>query len=217
MRRPAVFFDRDNTLIVGNEYLGDPAKVALVAGAPAAVAKCRELGFATVVVSNQSGVARGLFDEEAVRACNRRTDELLLAGHPAAVIDRHEYCPFHPDAVVDAYRQDSFLRKPKPGMVLQAADAMALDLARSWMVGDAPRDTAAGKAAGCRTILIIDPALPPSPAAAETGLAKADFTVASLIEAVDLIARHTHHASEPPVDPNAGPQKVTSAVVAPAA
>ncbi len=203
MRRPAVFFDRDNTLIVGNDYLGEPAKVHLVAGAAAAVAKCRAMGFATVVVSNQSGVARGMFDEEAVRACNARMDELLLEHNPAAVIDRHEYCPFHPDAKVDAYRQDSFLRKPKPGMILAAADAMALDLGRSWVVGDAPRDVAAGKAAGCRTVLIIDPSLAPSPAALEASSVKADYTVTTLIEAVEVIARQTNKTSPPP--PNGPP------------
>src|SRR4051795_9498754 len=98
MKRPAVFFDRDNTLIACDGYLGDPEKVELVPGAADAIARTRALGFATVVVSNQSGVARGLFDEEAVRAVNTRLDELLAADNPAAVIDRHEFCPYHPDA-----------------------------------------------------------------------------------------------------------------------
>lgn len=196
MRRPAVFFDRDNTLIVGNDYLGDPNEVVLVAGAAAAVARCRAMGFATIVVSNQSGVARGMFGEDAVQAVNRRMDELLLEHNPAAVIDRHEYCPFHPDAKIEQYRQDSFLRKPKPGMILAAADAMALDLSRSWVIGDAPRDIAAGKAAGCRTILIIDPTLAPSPAALETSTISADFTVTTLIEAVEVVATQTHRAAQ---------------------
>ncbi len=194
MRRPAVFFDRDNTLIVGHEYLGDPAQVKLVAGAGAAVAKCRAMGFATVVVSNQSGVARGMFGEKDVQAVNAKMDAELLAHHPQAVIDRHEFCPFHPDAKVAAYKQDSFLRKPKPGMILAAADAMALDLARSWVVGDAPRDVAAGKAAGCRTILITDPSLTPSPAATETASVKPDFAANTLIEAIEIIARQSQRA-----------------------
>lgn len=199
MRRPAVFFDRDNTLIIGNDYLGNPNEVKLVAGAAAAVAKCRAMGYATVVVSNQSGVARGFFTEDDVRACNARMDQLLLEQNPSAVIDRHEYCPFHPEAKVEAYRQDSFLRKPKPGMILAAADALALDLARSWVIGDAPRDIAAGKAAGCRTILIIDPTLAPSPAALEASSVQPDFTVTTLIEAVELIAKLTHKSDRPPL------------------
>src|SRR5439155_1474051 len=85
MRRRAVFFDRDNTLIVGNEYLGDPAKVVLMPGAADAVARARALGFATVIVSNQSGVARGMFGEEAVHAVNRRGDELVTAPEVAEV------------------------------------------------------------------------------------------------------------------------------------
>ncbi|MGN6626293.1 MAG: HAD-IIIA family hydrolase, partial [Tepidisphaeraceae bacterium] len=197
MRRPAVFFDRDNTLIIGNEYLGDPAQVVLVAGAAAAVARCRDMGFAVVVVSNQSGVARGMFTEDDVRAVDKKMAELLLAGNRGAVIDRHEFCPFHPDASVPAYKQDSFLRKPKPGMILAAADAMALDLGASWMVGDAPRDITAGQAAGCRTILIMDPTLPPSPAASESSATRADFVVGSLIEAIEVITQQVNKANRP--------------------
>ncbi|MGN6726178.1 MAG: HAD-IIIA family hydrolase [Tepidisphaeraceae bacterium] len=197
MRRPAVFFDRDNTLIIGNEYLGDPAQVVLVAGAAAAVARCRDMGFAVVVVSNQSGVARGMFTEDDVRAVDKKMAELLLAGNRGAVIDRHEFCPFHPDATVPAYKQDSFLRKPKPGMILAAADAMALDLGASWMVGDAPRDITAGQAAGCRTILIMDPTLPPSPAASEASATRADFVVGSLIEAIEVITQQVNKANRP--------------------
>jgi D-glycero-D-manno-heptose 1,7-bisphosphate phosphatase len=190
MKRPAIFFDRDNTLIVGNDYLGDPAEVRLVPGAAAAVARARRMGYATVIVSNQSGVARGLFDEAAVHAVNQRLEQLLLADDPAAVIDRHEFCPFHPDGTIDAYRKESDLRKPKPGMILRAAEAMALDLRRSWMVGDAPRDIEAGRAAGCRTILFTDHTLPPSPAVEADSAVAPDFTAASLIEAMDIIEAH---------------------------
>lgn len=195
MKRPAVFFDRDNTLLVGNDYLGDPAKVRLVPGAADAVARARRLGYATVVVSNQSGVAKGMFDEAAVHAVNQRLEQLLLADDPAAVIDRHEFCPFHPDASVEQYRQDSDLRKPKPGMILQAAEMLALDVRRSWMIGDAPRDVEAGAAAGCRTILFADPALDPSPAAQEPATIPPDFTVRTLAEALDVIESNP----EPPL------------------
>lgn len=215
MRRPAVFFDRDNTLIVGSEYLGDPKGVVLVAGAAGAVAKCRSLGFAIVIVSNQSGVARGMFGEDDVRAVNKRMDQMLLEHNPGAVVDRHEYCPFHPDAKVDAYRQDSFLRKPKPGMILAASDAMALDLSRSWMVGDAPRDIAAGKAAGCRTVLIVDPSLTPSPAALEKGQVQADFTVGSLVEAVEVIVQQNDRQSPDALTPWDRPSPTESETPAP--
>src|SRR5688572_6304744 len=207
MKRPAVFFDRDNTLIVSDGYLGDPTKVVLVDGAAESVARVRQLGYATVVFSNQSGVARGMFAEDAVHAVNARMDEQLLDANPTAVIDRHEFCSFHPEATVEAYRQESPLRKPRPGMILQAAERLALDLSRSWVVGDAPRDVEAGHAAGCRTILIKDPTLPPSPAANSASDVEPTFVVSSLREAVAGIGRHTEGAApaEPPEADARGP------------
>jgi D-glycero-D-manno-heptose 1,7-bisphosphate phosphatase len=190
MKRPAVFFDRDNTLIVSDGYLGDPDKVVLMDGAADAVARARQLGFATVIVSNQSGVARGMFEEDAVQAVNERLDEMLAAQNPHAVIDRHEFCPYHPEATVERYRQDSDLRKPRAGMILQAAEALALDLSRSWLIGDAPRDVEAGRAAGCRTILFTPPGVAASPAAGESSDARPDHTVTSLKDAIEYIAQH---------------------------
>ena len=190
MKRPAIFFDRDNTLIASDGYLGDPAQVRLIHGAADAVARARALGYATVVVSNQSGVARGMFSEGAVYAVNERMDALLHADNPHAVIDRHEFCPFHPEAVVERYRKDSDLRKPKPGMILAAAEKLALDLKRSWLIGDAPRDIEAGHAAGCRTILFVDPELPASAATQEPAAIQPDFVAASLHEAIESIATH---------------------------
>src|SRR5437773_3069434 len=195
MKRPAVFFDRDNTLIACDEFLGDTSKVALVGGAADAVAAARNLGYAAVVFSNQSGVARGYFTEQAVHAVNQRLDELLKDGNPKAVIDRHEFCPFHPDASIEKYRKDSPLRKPAPGMIHQAAEALALDLSRSWVIGDAPRDIEAGQAAGCRTILFTDPLLKSSPAALVERKIEPDYICSTLTEAIDFIARHTEPSS----------------------
>src|SRR5687767_6705191 len=189
VRRPAIFFDRDNTLIVSDGYLSDPNKVVLVDDAAEAVAKARQLGFVVVVFSNQSGVARGMFGEEAVWAVNTRLNELLKAAKGTATIALHEYCPYHPEAKVEKYRQDSPLRKPKPGMILAAADKLKLDLGRSWVIGDAPRDIEAGRAAGCRTILYKNPALTPSPAALEAAKVEPDFVASSLSEAMEIIGR----------------------------
>ena len=189
MKRPAVFFDRDNTLIVSDGYLGDPSKVVLVEGAADLVARVRSLGYAAVVFSNQSGVARGMFTEDDVHRVNTRLDELLADQNPTAVIDRHEFCPFHPEGTVEAYAVESDLRKPKPGMIFQAAEKLALDLSRSWVIGDAPRDVEAGKAAGCRTIWYKDSRLPQSSAARELMLTVPDAVVSTLREAMDVIAR----------------------------
>jgi D,D-heptose 1,7-bisphosphate phosphatase len=195
MKRPAVFFDRDNTLIISDGYLGNPAEVKLIDGAADAVARARQMGFAAVTISNQSGVARGMFTEDAVRSVNRRMDDLLKSQNPAAVIEAHEFCPFHPEATVPQYKHDSELRKPKPGMLQRAAQNLALDLSRSWLIGDAPRDIEAGNAAGCRTILFANPDLPPSPASIEPMRVEPDFTVSSLSEAIDIIERHTTYRS----------------------
>jgi D-glycero-D-manno-heptose 1,7-bisphosphate phosphatase len=187
MKKPAIFFDRDNTLIVSDGYLGDPGQVRLIAGAADAVARARALGFAVVTISNQSGVARGLFGEDAVAAVNEKIDQLLSRENPRAKIDRHEFCPFHPEAVIERYRKDSDLRKPKPGMILRAAEAMDLDLSASWVLGDSPRDIEAGHAAGCRTVLVNDLSLSASPAATQPGSVEPDETVSNLGEAMDIV------------------------------
>lgn len=215
MKQPAIFFDRDNTLIACDGYLGDPSKVVLLEGAAEAVARARQLGFATVIVSNQSGVGRGLFAEEDVRAVNNRLDALLAADNSAAIIDRHEFCPFHPQATVEAYRQDSDLRKPRPGMILKAAEQLNLDLSRSWMIGDAPRDIEAGKSAGCRTILLVDPAVEPSAATRESSPIAPDFTVSTLEKAMEIIERDgRRETTDPSLQPS--PPAVEAAPDSPA-
>lgn len=200
MKRPAIFFDRDNTLIVNDGYLGEPSGVKLVPGAADAIARARSMGYLVVTVSNQSGVARGMFTEDDVRRVNERIDALLLAANRAAVIDRHEFCPYHPDATVEAYRQDSDLRKPKPGMIHRAAEKLAIDLDRSWLIGDAPRDIEAGHAAGLRTILFNDPALPASPAIEAESPIRPEVAVSTMKQAMDYIESHRHQQN--PADNN---------------
>jgi len=160
--QPAVFLDRDNTLIANDGDLGDPAAVRLVDGVGVGLRALREAGFRLVVVTNQAGVARGKFSEEDVDAVHQRIATLVdeqarrasdPAGTPLGLIDRFYYCPYHPEATVVEYRRDHPWRKPHPGMILQAARDMGLDLARSWMIGDQERDILAGRAAGCRTVL----------------------------------------------------------------
>jgi D-glycero-D-manno-heptose 1,7-bisphosphate phosphatase len=151
----AVFLDRDNTLIHNDGDLGDPEQVRLVDGVPAGLKALRQAGFHLVVVTNQAGVARGRFSEEDVDAVNQRI-ALLADRHARSVglIDRFYYCPYHPEAQVPEYKRDHPWRKPNPGMILQAARDMQLDLGESWMIGDQERDVLAGRAAGCRTILV---------------------------------------------------------------
>ncbi|MFQ5411510.1 MAG: D-glycero-alpha-D-manno-heptose-1,7-bisphosphate 7-phosphatase [Phycisphaerae bacterium] len=152
--RPAIFLDRDQTLIHDPGYLSDPEQVRLLPGVPQALNRLREAGYPLVVVTNQSGIARGYFTEGALAAVHQRMRELLRA--EGTDIDGIYFCPFldGPEAVHERYRQDSELRKPRPGMLLLAAKEMDLDLSGSWMIGDSPADIEAGRAAGCRTLLI---------------------------------------------------------------
>jgi D-glycero-D-manno-heptose 1,7-bisphosphate phosphatase len=182
--RPAVFFDRDNTLIVGVDYLGDPDLVELMPGAAGCIATLRQIGFAIIVVSNQSGVARRKFTEDDVRAVDGRVADMLLAEDSKAALDLQLYCPHHPKLTGDCD-----CRKPKPGMLLDARDRLRLNLATSWLVGDAPRDIAAGAAAGCRTILLDVPNIERSPAADEAMAVEPDERAASLQEVTELILR----------------------------
>jgi D,D-heptose 1,7-bisphosphate phosphatase len=210
MPRTAVYFDRDNTLIANDGYLGDPAGVRLIPGAANAIARARALGYAVVIISNQSGVARGMFTEADVHAVNKRMQELLLQENPQAVIDAHEFCPYHPQGTVPQYRQDSDLRKPKPGMILKARHQLAL-APGGWCVGDAPRDIEAGKTAGCRTILVTIPDLPTSPAASESpSVIAPDFTANSLEQAMDIIERETRAQQNRPSSQTSPTAQTTS-------
>ncbi|MEC9374279.1 MAG: HAD-IIIA family hydrolase [Planctomycetota bacterium] len=151
---PAIFFDRDDTLIecravTADGDLGDPALVAL---RPHALRVCRELkeaGYRLVVVSNQGGVARGKYAETDVQAVNSETNRLLHN-----LIDAFYFCPFHPKGTVPRYTREHPSRKPAPGMLLQAASDFTLDLETSWLIGDALRDCQAAHAAGVRSILL---------------------------------------------------------------
>lgn len=181
MKSPAVFLDRDGTIIEDRGYIADPDHVQLIPGAADAIRRLSRAGFLVVVVSNQSGIARGFFDEAALSAVHQRVESALEA--EGARLDGAYYCPYldGSEAVVEAYRVDSELRKPQPGMLLQAARELNIDLSRSWMIGDSPGDVEAGKAAGCRTILIN-----PAGAVEGNGADAATHLVKSLSDAAEL-------------------------------
>lgn len=188
MANKAVFLDRDNTLIEDPGYLTDPNSIRLLPGVELAVKTFMQAGYLVVVVTNQSGVARGLLTEETLAKIHERLMQ-VMAGKGAR-IDEIYYCPFHPDGAVEQYAVESDLRKPKPGMLLQAAEEMDIDLSASWMVGDGPHDVEAGQRAGCRTIRVRKPhGLMPGQADQES--VQADFTVRNLVEAARVILRHS--------------------------
>ena len=164
----AVLFDRDGTLVEDVPYNGDPARVVPAAGAAEAVARLRHAGVALAVVSNQSGVARGLLSRGDVDAVNRRVEELLGPLGPWLV------CPHGPD-------DGCGCRKPAPGLVLAAAEALGVDPADCVLIGDIGADVEAATAAGARAILV------PTPVTRPDEVAAAPEVAASLGEAVDLL------------------------------
>ena len=150
----ALFLDRDGTLMIDTGYVRDPNDVVLLPGVVDGLRAARELGFELVVVSNQSGVARGLISQAQLAAVQGRLEELLRI--EGVSLDLVSFCQHGPDDACGC-------RKPRPGMLLEAADARGIDLTQSVMVGDSPRDVAAGHEAGCTTIFIGRGPVDPSP------------------------------------------------------
>ena len=151
-RGAAVFIDKDGTLIDDVPYNVDPALIRLSDKAGEALALLKQLGYRLIVISNQSGVARGYFPEAAIDGVKRRLAE-LLAEYDVA-LDGFYYCPHHPKGTVADYAHACDCRKPEPGMFLTAAREHHIDLKRSWMIGDILHDVEAGHRAGCRAVLI---------------------------------------------------------------
>ncbi|MEQ1575794.1 MAG: HAD family hydrolase [Vicinamibacterales bacterium] len=150
--RPAVFLDRDGTLIEERGYLDRLDLLTLFPWTADALRLLTRAGFVTVVITNQSAIGRGVIDEPFLASVHAAIDaELALGG---ARIDRYYYCPHHPDAEVKAYRQVCRCRKPGAGMIEQACREMGLDPAQSVMVGDRWIDIRCGRAAGTRTVLV---------------------------------------------------------------
>ncbi len=183
--RSALFLDRDGVLIEEMEYLSDPERVKLIPGAAAAVLRANDAGWRVAVVSNQSGVARGLFPESALSLIHRVVAE-RLAEEAGAIIDGFYYCPHHPTAGQGNVRIDCDCRKPKPGMLMRAARELEIDLAKSWMIGDRLTDLQAGAAAGCRTILVRTGYGSTSGISAPDPSLNLAAVVPSIVEAVDF-------------------------------
>lgn len=150
--RPAVFLDRDGTLIEHVHYLSDPAKVRLLPGAVEALARLRDAGYALVLVTNQSAIGRGMLSVETLDEIHDVMNR-QLAEHDVA-LDAIYFCPEAPSSG-DRTAIDHPDRKPAPGMLLRAAADLELDLPRSWMIGDMISDALAGRHAGCRGSILV--------------------------------------------------------------
>lgn len=187
--RPAVFLDRDDTLIVnraitaGTAHPGslfDPGLVRLMPGAAKACALLHGAGFVLVVVTNQGCVARGECTIAQVEATNARVREIVRA-ESGVSLDAVYFCPYHPKGSVAPYNVEHPWRKPQPGMILAAANDLGLDLASSWMIGDAQRDIDAAVSAGIdarRALLVGDDAPGSTPVLLATMLDAAEYVLA---------------------------------------
>lgn len=201
LMQPAIFLDLDNTIVQDSEGKGLLDELSLMKGAAPAIASLRGLGYRIVVVANQEGVARGQMSEDDVHRLHTQVSDLVKRTANGAVIDAFYYCPYHPQGQIKQYRKDHPTRKPRPGMLHQAAEELKLDLRSSWMIGDELADVQAGHAAGTRTILLrpdaerlmpIDPSMiegvvsEPPDRERPTG---PDFFAVNLVDAARLIAQ----------------------------
>jgi D,D-heptose 1,7-bisphosphate phosphatase len=189
MESKAIFFDRDDTIIEDTGYINNPDQVKLISGVAKSLLEFKEMGFKLIVITNQSGVARGILTEKAVGEIHERLNVLL--SEKGVVLDAIYYCPFHPDGIVPEYRKESEDRKPNPGMIMTAAKEHNIDLSQSWAIGNSARDIDAGRRAGCKTILIEKKSrTSPLLFLRKDEEATPDFRAVNMKEAVNIVKRH---------------------------
>jgi D-sedoheptulose 7-phosphate isomerase/D-glycero-D-manno-heptose 1,7-bisphosphate phosphatase len=150
--RPGILLDRDGTIIVDHGYVGSVDRVDFIDGAPEAIARFNRAGIPVAVVTNQAGVARGMYGIDDVVGVHRYIAD-HLARH-GAHIDLFLFSPYHPAGVVEAFARTSEDRKPRPGMAKAAAAALNLDLTASWVVGDRPEDVGLAEAIGASAVYL---------------------------------------------------------------
>jgi len=182
--KPAVFLDKDGTLIENVPYNVDRTRIRLRPHAVDALLLLSGLGYDLIVVSNQPGVAFGRFPHGALAAVEEHLNDLFLA-HGFRLTDCY-WCPHHPEGTVQDYALTCGCRKPMPGLLHAAAREHGIDLARSWLVGDILDDVEAGRRAGCRTVLLdVGSETEWRPSA----LRKPDVVAKDLLEAAEAIMR----------------------------
>jgi D-glycero-D-manno-heptose 1,7-bisphosphate phosphatase len=187
MSRPAVFLDRDGTIIHERGYLERLEHLDIFPWTGDALRLLKRAGFTTVVVTNQSAIARGLIDEAFLNHVHQTIDRRLASS--GGGIDRYYFCPHFPKSKIERFQQICGCRKPAPGLIEQACREMDLDPARSVMVGDRWTDVACGRAAGTRTVLIRSGhGLSEAYADPPEGV-RADAILNNLMEAVGWILR----------------------------
>ncbi|HBO89300.1 MAG TPA: D,D-heptose 1,7-bisphosphate phosphatase [Acidobacteria bacterium] len=185
---PTVFLDRDGTLIEEVGYLSHLDRIALYPWSIESVKLLNRAGFKVVVVTNQAGVARGLFDEDFIDEAHRFLDQKFSDG--GATIDKFYYCPHHPEASVEAYRSECDCRKPKAGMLWKAAQELQLELSHSFVIGDRLSDLRLGPAVGAKSVLVRT-GYGETTARELTDDVEVAYTAQELMTAVAWILRHS--------------------------
>lgn len=188
IQQKAVFLDRDGVLIEDVNLLTQRNQVRICKGTPEALEVLSASGYQLFVVSNQTVVARGLASEQDVEEINSFIGKMLLE-KSGCRIEHFYYCPHHPEATLPEYRVECECRKPRSGMLLQAAKEYHLDLTASFMIGDRISDIVAGRNAGCRTILVESGMHQAKPIVSDAMdlSAKPDYVYADLYEASRVI------------------------------
>ncbi|MBL02294.1 MAG: D,D-heptose 1,7-bisphosphate phosphatase [Acidobacteria bacterium] len=185
---PTVFLDRDGTLIEEVGYLSHLDRIVLYPWSIESVKLLNRAGFKVVVVTNQAGVARGLFDEDFIDEAHRFLDQKFSDG--GATIDKFYYCPHHPEASVEAYRSECDCRKPKAGMLWKAAQELQLELSHSFVIGDRLSDLRLGPAVGAKSVLVRT-GYGETTARELTDDVEVAYTAPELMTAVAWILRHS--------------------------
>jgi len=186
--RPALFLDRDGVIVEDADYLADPRRAVLVAGAAELIAAANRARVPVAVVTNQSGIDQGLYGWAEFASVEAEIERLLAAR--GASIDAVAACPFHPEATAGFGVGHAAWRKPGPGMIATLAARLRVDRARSWLVGDRGRDVAAAKGAGLAgAIIMTKSAVERAEAMAQSAAGFAVHEAASLAEAAMLLAR----------------------------
>jgi len=188
MTKPAVFLDRDGTVIEERGYLDRMELLELFPWTADALRLLKRAGYTLVVVTNQSAIARGIIDEPFLGQVHHELSTRLARG--GAAIDRYYYCPHLVDAPLERYRQTCRCRKPGPGMIEQACQELGLDPARSFMIGDRWLDVACGVGAGTRAIRVLTGHGPAEPAEPPVN-ANANAILDNLMEAAGWILRNS--------------------------
>lgn len=180
MKNKAIFLDRDGVIIEEHGYINTLSQSALFPFSAEAIGLMNQAGFLVIGITNQSAIARGLATVNEVEQVHRDIQKQLLMSHTEARIQRFYYCPFYPDHP---------WRKPRPGMLLQAARDFDIDLSQSYMIGDSAIDIQAGQQAGCQTVLVLTGKGMQTKTVLNTQHLRAGRTTENILSAANLVVK----------------------------